>query len=251
MSATSREPERCALCGASEPQIHLCKSHIIPEFAYRGLYDPSHKLVELQTGSPQRQVRRPTGLYQRKFLCDSCERRLSVHEQYAGELLYGRPRCPIRPQVIDGDLWFYGSDYHHFKLFLLSVLWRAGACSVPEFSEVSLGPHQEKLRQLLLGEEPGTWSDYPCLIVHCPNLTNLVGREFVIPPGFARSGEGHRTYCFAFGGLFWDFFVSGHAARSRFSRYFLREDGGFAVLKTDKPWRHFRNLKPPISLTPR
>ncbi len=52
---------------------------------------------------------------------------------------------------------------HLVKLFHLSILFWAGVSSRPCYREVSLGPHQETLRQLILNRDPGSPHQYPVL----------------------------------------------------------------------------------------
>lgn len=65
------------------------------------------------------------------------------------------------PWVTDDDIRWITVKYDSFKLFHLSVLFRAGVSTLPTYSEVSLGPHQERLRQLLLERDPGDVWQYP------------------------------------------------------------------------------------------
>jgi hypothetical protein len=48
-----------------------------------------------------------------------------------------------------------GLDYAMFKLFHLSVLWRAGVSTREEFRNVKLGSHEDVIRQMLLRDDPG------------------------------------------------------------------------------------------------
>ncbi len=55
-------------------------------------------------------------------------------------------------------------DYATFKLFHLSVLFRASVSSLSTFQEVNLGAlHEERIRQMLLNEDPGKDWEYPIL----------------------------------------------------------------------------------------
>lgn len=49
-----------------------------------------------------------------------------------------------------------GLEYSPFKLFALSVLWRAGVSSLKDFEQVSLGPHEiKRTAELLRGSVSG------------------------------------------------------------------------------------------------
>lgn len=45
--------------------------------------------------------------------------------------------------------------YRPLKLFRLSLLWRMSVSSLREFALVKLGPHEERIRQMLLQDDPG------------------------------------------------------------------------------------------------
>jgi hypothetical protein len=69
------------------------------------------------------------------------------------------------PDEVLGDSYLLENvDYGAFKLFHLSILWRASIARRSEWSAVSLGPrHEQRLRASLLeGKAPGR-SSYPLL----------------------------------------------------------------------------------------
>ncbi len=49
-----------------------------------------------------------------------------------------------------------GVDYSKFKLFLMSLVWRAGAASGDFWETVKLGPHEEKLRSRIRAGDPAS-----------------------------------------------------------------------------------------------
>jgi hypothetical protein len=57
-----------------------------------------------------------------------------------------------------------GIDYTRFKLFHLSLLFRSGISTKPEFSETVLGPrHESKLRTMILERAAGSSTDHPIM----------------------------------------------------------------------------------------
>lgn len=182
MSVEKRQ--RCALCQQVRP---LRDSHIIPEFLHGGLYDEIHRFNTYgHHGSPV------GGLAQKRarecLLCDECEQRFCVYERCASVFYRGAVTAfsdTTRPAVTHGRslkftrigedskpttapvpwvLLIEGVDYVRLKLFLLSLLWRMGVSSLYFFREVGLGPHEEKIRKMLLKDDPGEPGDYPCQI---------------------------------------------------------------------------------------
>jgi len=66
-----------------------------------------------------------------------------------------------------------GIDYKLFKLFQLSLLWRAGVSDRPIFKEVALGRHQEILRRMLLDDDPGESHKYGCIMLAAITMESL------------------------------------------------------------------------------
>jgi len=123
----------CALCRQDR---NLCRSHIIPQFLYAKMFEGGQKAHVLSTDGNVRPKKVPTGTYE-KLLCQECENRLSVWENYAkrvifgGEPIYGSEPTPF-------GLYFQGLDYRQFKLFQLSMLWRANVSKRPEFRHCNM-----------------------------------------------------------------------------------------------------------------
>jgi hypothetical protein len=137
----------CALCLSNGP---LRDSHIISEFLYSSLYDDKHRFHVLEAGEKYTDFKQ-RGYYE-PLLCQSCETKLSVWESYARGALTGGRLFQYRRE---GNItWVEGIDYTRFKLFQLSILWRAGVAKDEFFRKVSLGPHAETLRGMLLAEDP-------------------------------------------------------------------------------------------------
>src|SRR5271165_416682 len=74
----------CRLCGKAS---QLCRSHIIPEFLYRSLYDNKHRFTILSADGLDRYAQR--GLNE-PLLCRSCETRFAGYERYAADVMRGR-----------------------------------------------------------------------------------------------------------------------------------------------------------------
>jgi hypothetical protein len=113
--------------------------------------------------------------------------------------------------------------YGSFKLFHLSVLFRAGVSTLPTYAEVSLGPHQERLRQMLLNKDPGNPWQYPVFghaVVHhrTKRIIQIVSRAQL------SSHAGHRCYGMMYGGAQWWIVVSSHQNKV-LQRLSLRQDG--------------------------
>jgi hypothetical protein len=202
-------------------QKTLRNSHIIPEFFYRATYDEKHRLSEMNTdpGVPNKCFRQK-GIREH-LLCGECEVRLAKVEKYAREFLYGRLEVGILPRgrVVEVS----NLDYGLFRIFLLSVLWRAGIASDPFFSAVSLGKrHEERLRKMVHTGDPGEPYEYGCGLTFVKPgelpVTTLDG--LILKPERLRN-HGHTTYRFVFGSIVWIFFVSSHTNTIRAGSYFF------------------------------
>ena len=158
----------CRLC-LREREL-LRKSHIIPDFMYRELFDDKHRMVKGTPITGERPQNLQSGEYEGGLLCASCDNSIiGGYEGYASKVLYGGG-IPIRVENVrkaDDGLEItilHGLDYKIFKLFLLSILWRASISSLPFFDAVDLGPYEEKLRVALLSGDPGPVGYFPCVL---------------------------------------------------------------------------------------
>jgi hypothetical protein len=124
-----------------------------------------------------------------QLLCDDCEQKFSGHEQFASVFFQGTLKAfadASQPRQHHGNALTFGRftitdsqaalttsetpnaiqvggvDYIKLKLFLLSLIWRMGVSNLEFFHEVELGPHQERLRQMLLQDNPGEPAHYAC-----------------------------------------------------------------------------------------
>jgi hypothetical protein len=145
-----------AICNLCRQSSELRDSHIFPEFFYRGTYDEKHRAKLLTTSRRAEPDTVQKGLRER-LLCGDCERRLSRHETYAAE--------PLRraDDLLEGErqgVTLPEPNLDSFRLFALSVLWRAHEAQSEMFADVDLGPHGEQIRDRVLREQPGDPTEY-------------------------------------------------------------------------------------------
>jgi hypothetical protein len=217
----------CKLCGKD---AQLCKSHIIPEFFYSPLYDPNHLFYRLSSDS-ERPKQAHKGLYQELF-CNSCEHLFQTFEDYTASLWLSRE---LKYRNQSGISYMQGIDYSLFKLFQLSIIWRASICSLPEFSNISLGTkHESLIRDMLLSKNPGEPYEYGCIILHAneDKMQQLINMSLLISPSFKH--DGHKVYPFIFGALIWFFYVSSHMNTCSFSDKFLSKNGELPIINDPK-----------------
>jgi len=209
----------CKLCLTEKLLIN--KSHIIPNFMYRDLYDEHHKLRFISTcnivGNNLQIKKHSSGIYEGGLLCSDCDSKLLGHkyEDYASKLIYGTV-LPINiVPVCENHKGSEGLkvtickniNYKLFKLFLLSLLWRSGISTSPFFKRVQLGSHQEELRKMILYGDPGDVIDYP-IIIASYLTSQTVPQDLISSPRRIKTKEGFNIYKFVIGGLIYFFYVN-------------------------------------------
>jgi len=197
----------CKLC--LQPR-ELRQSHIIPEFLFAPGYDEKHRLLEIRADSPSH--RRPQKGWRERLLCSTCEGFINDN--------FERPISRIWSQLIPESipashdrLGLVNVPYAPFKLFHLSILWRASVATGRAWEPVRLGQrHEERLRAMLLAQDPGPPLSYPFLgNVMTGPASRDVALGTAMAPTSGRFG-GARVYMFIYGGCSWHFIVSAHAA---------------------------------------
>lgn len=214
----------CALCRRHRA---LCNSHVIPEFMYAPLYDDKHRFHMLSTKDRHQYGQK--GVRER-LLCEECEQQFSKHETYVSNLFKGL--VPVESRRDGRLVKISGIDYRSFKLFALSVLWRASVSSNRLFSEVNLGPHQEEIRRRLQSDDPGPNDRYGVSLSPLVRGEKEAAHDLIVQPTRSRV-EGHLCYRFVFGGLIWVFVVSNHSAPKVFRHAFVQEGGELIMLPTE------------------
>lgn len=204
---------KCKLCGEDKK---LCEqSHVIPNFMYQDLFDENNRMhaIQIRESKIKQLGSRQTGEFDKYILCRSCDNEtLGELDPYASLILYdGYPKILEHRVGPDGMKYTYCGEinYAQFKLFLLSILWRASISDRPLFREVQLGSHEEQVRQMLLNGDPGEQLKYPCLMMTYRHLKEYPG-DIVTQPSRSRVNGGP-VYKFLIGGMIYIFFISKHA----------------------------------------
>lgn len=211
----------CALCHKDKT---LRKSHIYPEFLYDKIYDEDHTFKIISNSKEKRIGSRPKGIYE-KLLCDDCETLLSKWETYASQVLFGGVELEVRDK--NGQFIISGIEYAKFKLFQMSLLWRTAVSTRKEIPNITLGPHQERMRKMLLSEEPGPPYKYGCMMFFVPDHTEMLSGGIFPPEQFKL--KAHHCFRCIFGGLFWVYFTSSHTHEVPYKDLMLSKDGKLPV----------------------
>jgi hypothetical protein len=209
---------KCKLCHCEKPLLN--ESHIIPDFMYKGLFDKGHRLnkfapAEFIKGN-KRVSRPPTGEYECGILCATCDNEIiGGYETYARKALYGKveeyssdlPEC-ANFKTTSGVTFTHGKNVHYkeFKLFLLSILWKASISSRPFFKEVNLGPYEETIRKMILSGDAKDEETFPIVIMTWLNDKSS-SSDVVAQPGINKKEKGVR-YIFPIAGVTYVFHIS-------------------------------------------
>ena len=215
---------QCKLCLEEKPLLK--KSHIIPDFMYKGLYTDDHKLYVISSNHISQARFVHTGEYEANILCKDCDNSIiGGYENYAHTILYGGKNLkeyqfPNFQNMVTrrGNNFIYSPniDYAKFKLFLLSFLWKSSISSRPFFNLVNLGEHEEPIRQMLLEKNPEVSDIYPCMMFTFRNLDDV--RENFIGQPRQIIGGSDAPIIFLIGGIDYIFYLS-YTNRPRFDPY--------------------------------
>jgi hypothetical protein len=182
--------EKKMLCRLCETEKPLIDAHIIPRSFFLEHADPKqpNRLVTDRANTfPKRS---PIGVYDSTILCAECEAFFSPYDDYGYRFFHPKEDYP--PVIDQGEtLSYLVRDVHYskLKLFLLAVLWRASVSTHEFYARVRLGPHEQRIRQLLLAKDAGPLDEYSIVIgrfdyssalvpILCPAITRLGGFEF-------------------------------------------------------------------------
>jgi hypothetical protein len=190
------ENQTCKLCGSNAKLLK--QSHIIPSFMYTGLFDERNRiLLHPLSNQSSKPKYFQTGFYDKDILCSKCDNELiGSLEKYSSTILYGgKTRNPPEfEKRISKDgirsIQVKNIDYTKFKLFLLSILWRAHISKNKFFKNVNLSEHEQTIREMILLNDAKKESDFPISIIAVQDLKNKTIR--IIPnPEVKKNGELH------------------------------------------------------------
>lgn len=223
----------CRLCGQPKK---LVKAHIIPNFMYNELFDQNHRItqVSLEDYAFKKRVQLETGEFDKNILCEKCDNEvLGSFEAYAKRAFYGGTMLQLskEPEQLFNKTWMQvgGLDYKKFKLFLLSVLWRASITTRPYFEQINLEQHANIIRDMILKEDPGKREDYPTLIIHARAVTN----QIITKPKLVGK-PGDKIFSFVIAGGIFVFFVECNNVPDYLMECTINETNKMRIMLTTK-----------------
>jgi hypothetical protein len=210
----------CKLCLQPKP---LRNSHIVPEFFYRPAYDEKGRLLAMRSDD-RRPVLIQKGLRER-LLCHECEQLLNdSYEKPVKTFWYDR--APV-PDPLTGSAYrIEGIPYAPFKLLHLSILWRFTIATDPAFEKTNLGPHEERIRRMILENDPGRPDEYQTfgVLLRMPDTGKPNVGTFM--PPVERRLDGRRVMLMVYGACAWHVVVAKHPLVEPLSDGVLKPDGG-------------------------
>ncbi|WP_147418483.1 hypothetical protein [Tenacibaculum lutimaris] len=155
------------------------------------------------------------GEFDKNILCKECDNeRLGSLEKYGQKVLFGKNLKPEEtPDCQNYELEGYefsecsNVDYKKIKLFLLSILWRSHITDRPKFNSVNLGPHTDRIKEMLWNNEPGEELEYPI------TTTSFIRADYhykdlILEPRRMRTKSGINSYIFSIGSFQFHFYVN-------------------------------------------
>lgn len=198
---------------------------------YKGLLQKNKKIVETNLFNPTDAVFRPTGIYESGILCNRCDNEvLGKFESYAAKILYQNSDLDFIKEEDDHiiNFMFRGIDFTKFKLFLVSILWRASISTQPMFSEISLGEEYEEIaRKMLFENDPGPKDLFATCIMGLKTTENLALRTIVAPRKLI--ADQNTQYMFWINGFFYWYNVSPYNMEDVFTRTPIDENNEMTI----------------------
>lgn len=181
--ARRKREGKCKLTGLTGAFV---KAHILPKALTR---NDDSGLPFAQTGQGKRPVRRWDSWYDSRLVIEKGEDILEAYDTWGiaelrkHQLVWSGwgpqlalstsdfepvPNSPYGIRVVEGI------DALKLRLFYLSLLWRAAACSLPEFQEVALeASHMSRLRRMVCDGDPYPLDFYPISLTQLSTVGEL------------------------------------------------------------------------------
>jgi hypothetical protein len=167
---------KCKLCGLDKK---LVKAHIIPEAFFRPLRSGKNAPLLIRVGDYVK--RAPIGVYDKTILCEDCEAKFGVWDDYGQSLLIQNFNAaqPFKEDDIVYGYIFDTFDYDKLKLFFISVLWRASVSNLEFYKTVSLNVFEDRAKDHIRNNNPGSADDFAVMLAR---FDELDGQRSILNP---------------------------------------------------------------------
>jgi len=230
---------KCRLCNQDKK---LIKAHIYPAFFYKNfkLYSPDskgqgrvHKAVFSDNYFHYNTKGLPEGLYDPNILCQACDNYFNEEfENYANNILFDNANSS-KVKLIDNGIdltTFKGIDYTKFKLFMLSVFWRASISD--KFPRINLCSNDEEvLRSMFVTKDAKEEDIYGVLLLYL-NYPEIAAK--IMTDIKTIKTDNKNCYSFIAGGFLFYFYTDKFQIPSCHKDLLLTNDGNLKILKIPK-----------------
>jgi hypothetical protein len=134
------------------------------------------------------------GVSDKTILCEQCERLFGPYDKHGIEAVIDLLNSKQLYRDDFGNPCAYlakKANYGLFKLFILSVLWRASVSSIQFFEFIQLGnTHEDRIKEMLANKNSGSEHDYPFVCFY------QTGHQYpsMVLPSFQQRIEGVNFY---------------------------------------------------------
>jgi len=230
----------CNLCKLEKELIK--KSHIIPDFVYRnsGMFDDKHRLKSFSKEdllSSKKPKLEQTGVYDGGILCANCDNVvIGKYEKYASDVIYGKnlsEENQIKCTDYKDDDVLYSIceniDFKNYRLFLLSILFRASISKDSFFDNVQISKaNLEHLRKMIYTGNSGNYNDFPFTVTSLTQLEK-VSADLIVNPSKIEV-DGLIKYNFIFGGMLYTFFERKNLDTYKFDSLLIRPENNELII---------------------
>lgn len=151
----------CPLCKLGKDEFHK-KSHIVPEWMYRDIYDAEHEHKMVNADFDKEVVNKEqTGYYEEYIICKDCENESQLYDSYACRILTDRApqtkehravtKIPYKKskdgRIVRFSRW-EGIDFLKFQKFVFATALKGHLATVKHGKTILGKKHFEQMRQL-------------------------------------------------------------------------------------------------------
>ena len=227
----------CPLCLNRVEKLHK-RSHLLPEWMYKDVYDERHKLVNVDFKNEY--VKKEQKGIHDEIICPTCESESQQYDRYASLILTKRSPTSIEyssitriqnERVHNGELCKYSHwkniNFHKFQKFVYICILRTHFSNSKNGKPLLIEKHFQKIRNLYLSNQSNDDKSYPIITL---NYLNNNGFEDIVLLPFANKKYGHFTIELAGCGYNFEVYVSSHRNPKFVNSLRLMENGSMYII---------------------
>lgn len=213
---------KCTFCDADVKTLHK-RSHIVPEWMYKHIYDNKHRLNAYRLDARTEQTIFKG--YYKSFICEKCEEMFSFDDDYAAKAFTKRVPGLTTTTFYSGRVFsiegWQGFDFKKIQKFVLGVVIR-NYLALKDSQKVPLGVvTYEKIKGLYQDERMIDDSIFP---IQVARFVNPPYQWPVILPFVANGAKG-KACLFMGGGFFFTIFLEKGTVPRSIENYKIKNNG--------------------------